>query len=200
MRRLSLVLALASLAAAVPAVLADSISYPHAGTPASPVTLVASNSGDVVGYFIGQDAGDISVVRMVNVTTGVASNYYFPNQITAPGTSQNFGAVNKGDVLAFELYDLSIGASFSTDPSANVDGVTHGYVTSFSGGLLGSSMFPAGTFIGMEDRPWSDYDYNDNRFLFTNVGVASTPEPGSLVLLGTGILGIAGAMRRKMYA
>jgi len=26
-----------------------------------------------------------------------------------------------------------------------------------------------------------------------------TPEPGSLILLGTGILGLAGVLRRKLY-
>ena len=38
-----------------------------------------------------------------------------------------------------------------------------------------------------------------NNYRLTATDVASTPEPSSLFLLGTGMLGIAGAARRKLY-
>jgi hypothetical protein len=198
MRRLSVVLALASLAGGAPALLADSIPYANPGTPAPFTTLVAQSNGNVTGYFLGQSAGDDSIIRMVDVTSGYTSAYFFPNHSTAVGASANFGSVNFGDILVFELLDLTSGFTLSTDAAANVDGDNHGYAVAFAGGLLGSETYPAGTYIGMEDTPWFDYDYNDNQFLFTNV--APAPEPGTLLLLGTGILGAAGTLRRKMFA
>jgi hypothetical protein len=200
MRRLSLsvVLALASLAGGTPALLADAIPYANVGTPAPLTTLVAQSTGSVTGYFLGQSAGDDSVIRMVDVTSGFTSSYFFPNHSTAVGTTASFGSVNAGDILIFELLDLTNGRTLSTDAAANADGDNHGYAALFAGGLLGSETYPAGTYIGMEDTLWGDYDYNDNQFLFTNV--APAPEPGTLLLLGTGILGAAGTLRRKMFA
>ncbi len=38
-----------------------------------------------------------------------------------------------------------------------------------------------------------------NDLSFAIFGNAATPEPGSMILLGTGILGLAGTMRRKLF-
>jgi hypothetical protein len=51
----------------------------------------------------------------------------------------------------------------------------------------------------MEDLPngQSDFDYNDDTYVFTNIAAAPTPEPSSFALFGTGLLGVAGVLRRK---
>ena len=151
MRHLSLVLALTSFIGAAPALKADAIPYPNIGTPISSLTLAASSTGNITGYFVGSNAFDTSLIQMIDVTSGTSSVNFFNNHSTVEGSIQNFGSVTAGDVLVFRLIDLTKGIVVSTRASDNPDGFTHGYAVGFSGGMLGSTIFPSGIYLGMED-------------------------------------------------
>ena len=179
--------------------------------------ITATVSGEVEGYFFGFEAHDLSMVRMWDKTTNTLSPWEFPNLLTRVGTFADFGFVNKGDVLIFELWNAiqntpqpGAGNIYYTTPRLNPDKVPHFFMASWSGGMVGRAFIPAGIFMGGEDLPYpyTDFDYNDNEFVW-NIkasqdtgsglsGTVPTPEPGSLGALLTGAMLSASVLRRKI--
>ncbi|MGQ5702152.1 PEPxxWA-CTERM sorting domain-containing protein [Sandaracinobacteroides sp. A072] len=172
--------------------------YPDAGT-INPVdySFTASADGDIVAYFAGHSAGYTNYLRLLvnGVDTGIEG---LNNQTSALGESLNFGAVQAGDVLTFAIRVSNTGDFFYSDRNLNADGITHIYSAPYAGGDFG---IPAGVYVGFEDiLGGGDKDYDDLRFVFTNVSGGAVPEPATWAMLiaGFGLVGFAARRRRTM--
>jgi hypothetical protein len=191
---------------------ADAIPYPNSGT-LNPVayTFTAAANGDIMAYFAGSTASyDNELGLLVNgVSTGIVG---LDNHSTALGTSLDLGSVHAGDVLTFVLVNHTLGMDAYSDPALNVSydmpGYTgshnHIYSTPYTATSPLIASIPVGTFVSFEDLrfPSSDFNYNDEDFVFTDVGVTTRNVPDSAstaTLLGIGLAGLS-MLRRRLCA
>lgn len=176
------------------------IPYPNAGTiNPETYTFTATATGDIIGYLYSANAADVDSIAM-QVNGGAIGPFGIVNT-SAVGTTFDFGHVNAGDTITFILKNSTEGFNLSSTPSANADGDQHVYSAPYTNpGPFAVAGIPSGTFVAFEDRlaaphsPASDFDYNDDTFVFTNVSQTTTPIPGALPLFASG-LGALGMLK-----
>jgi hypothetical protein len=138
------------------------------------------------------------------------------------GSMINLGNVVAGDTIVFKLRIYQTGdpsvpggpvTSYPegfvySDPSKNkvydngagpggAAGNNHIYVVPFA--PTGYGPFPHTYFIGWEDQsiPVTDYDYNDQQIVVTNLIATAVPEPASWALMLVGFGGLGAALRLR---
>jgi hypothetical protein len=181
MKRLSLALGALALAFAATAVHADTFSFSF--SPVVPGLFDFAGSGT----FTATEVGNTDIYNITAVT-GTVTDILGPSTITGLlGLNSFQGNDNEliypGSGLFGEKFFDSDGVSFSLKNGNDVNLHDNGVEWAVGGSPKGSDSF--------------ELDIVD---VSTDPSTPAVPEPSTLALFGTGILGAAGAIRRRLMA
>jgi hypothetical protein len=190
---------------AIAAVLALGAAAPAVTTAqALPGTSLYATGDPVWVKFMSYDAqyrNDLYFFAYVGQSPSSAQ-YLFTNQTAIPGSErQVVGTFPAGQEIVFGIYVYDQGRGqyytyYSGAPSNNPDGAPHVQLWQIADGRYSMR-------VGFEDLyGGGDKDYNDLIFEVSGVTHMVTPEPVTIVLLGSGLVGLGGAgfARRRRRA
>lgn len=151
---------------------------------------VIAGGGEVVATYQGNSASYSNDLYLIT-DDGIAGNdiFVFNNHGSAVGSTLSLGSFAAGTALQFRLHVNNTGHDYFTGAaSRNPDGRFHARVE--------QNWAVNTTLVSFEDLLGGPYDFNDLSFSFTNTAT-DIPEPGSLLLVGLGLAGLAARRRRK---
>lgn len=181
-------LALLGIALAIPAA--------ASATPIVGASIFVPASGEVKLTYLGNTAAYSNDLTLY-LPPGAFPGVIFNNHATPVGTVVSLGSFASGTELVFRLHVNNTGRDFYTGSGVlNPDGLPHARVD--------FAYSPTEALVEFEDllnTPEFPGGFNDLRFSLTRVGASPVPEPSSVLLLVTGLVGLVGyGWQRKQTA
>ncbi|GJL52891.1 MAG: hypothetical protein NPIRA02_00230 [Nitrospirales bacterium] len=154
-------------------------------------SLAVQQDGNVTATFQGSNAGYISSLYLGD------TKIFTSNQ--ASGSTFDLGHFTAGTQLQFRLEVHNTGQTFYTGSGTNnADGLAHAIVSDAFG--QGETLVSFEDLLGGGDRDYNDLIFsfsNTNTELETTNGLVQNPEPATVLLFGSGIIGLAAWRWRK---
>jgi hypothetical protein len=181
-------------------------------TAALCVSSVAAHASTIAGVTGGTGTGTDVYQGQSFTVAGTGSyddidlNFYdLSNNPLAAGTGYLFSSAYNGTPggLSTTTTDLlgtatSGGGEYTFAPTLTLQaGTTYYFYENAAISVTGGNPGPTAYYAYSSTSSYGNIALGSSNFLVTGQPPSVTPEPSSLVLLGTGVLGLAGVMRRR---
>lgn len=153
----------------------------------------------------------------VTITSTPFGNYTDPSNASfcvGPPTSCNTGSGVSGSYTFADITPTLSTITFtffgSTNSATGSFSIDLGHFVTLDGDQISNITFASGNMVGFSSVNWNGTDaiftgitasgFNaiDGRTAVFNVTETAVPEPGTMLMVGTGLAGLAGGLRRKL--